>query len=243
MSNQRWRTIGATKMYNFPKQKIVLQPARPERHHIKSTIDDIRDDGNVNRPEGLKTLFDKVLASQKQDLVNYTTGHLNPTRLNKDYHKQSGIQKPKVLFGKERNLELGEMIDILREFDTVHQVSSPVVFEKTTMKKPKVEKAMRRFLPAAHLSLTKNDQYRAMAQVDTEMVKPGQNIRHADKGKVDKLREYRTKIEYELAINKCPPVGPDVKRLQIYSACFEKIIEDFTTYGPLLADIKVFGFN
>ena len=162
---------------------------------------------------------------------------------------------------------IGSMIDILSEFDPVklrenaleanahnspgtHEAKSTQEGESisTHEKNEKLSidnqdsdvKPVRRFIPSYQLSLTKQDQFKTLQLIDKTVVQRDQNyIKNSDGGKRDRLKQYYDFIEQELYSNNCPPEGPDVGRLRIFSECFDKLIQEFRTYAPLLSEIKV----
>ncbi|KAJ3307242.1 hypothetical protein HDV03_001727 [Kappamyces sp. JEL0829] len=245
----RWRSIGATKLYFFPNQKPAL-PSTPRKPAAKPTIDTHAPSQTRAklRQESLGSLFDRFAQSQRQDVHDYTAGHLNPSKMNLQLQKERDRTKKKALFGKPNDQdEPRDMFDLLEEFDSVKLQQERVRATPATdhsgatlkkLKKPPSDKKSRTFITAPQFSLTRHEQYKAVASVDAHLVQDGRNMRFNDIGKQEKLREYEAFLANELAANECPAKGPHLVRLQIYSQCFEKIIQDFTTYGPLLADIK-----
>lgn len=251
----RWRSMGASKAYSFPNQKIVLK-GRFRDHTSKIKLPKTQKQSNTSNTETvvvrepLGNLFDRILSEQRHDVESYSSGHLNHSKLNQTLQKEYEKTKGKILFGgKYKNEEVdippGEMIDILKEFDSV-QIHSHSPATRDTSKfigtdrtvRKQFSKPTRKFLAAPQFSLTKYDHYKAVSFVDKSLIQDGRNMKHADIGKLAKLKEYRDFIEYELTAADCPPVGPNLKRLQIFSTCFEKLIEDFSTHGTLLAEIK-----
>lgn len=136
------------------------------------------------------------------------------------------------------------MIDILKDYDSVatrkgdksDSVSDAHNNAKSNRKL--VAKPLRKFLAPPQLSSTKQDQYKVATLADKNFVQDGRNMKHADIGKLEKLKEYQEYLRNELTAAQCPPKGPDLKRIQIYSTFFERLIQDFTTHGELLAEIK-----
>ncbi len=177
---------------------------------------------------------------------------MNHTKINGAYQKEVEKRKPKALFGKKESEEnvtnVGDMVDLLHKFDAVvteNDATTKQVKIKEKEKRikekenPIIDSPHRNFLPVTQFSLTKTDTYKAHSHIDNHLIPPGRSIRFSHKGKVDKLLEYQNEIQRELVLNNCPLKGPDLRRLRIYSNIFEKIIQEFTTYGPLLAEIKV----
>ncbi|KAI9341883.1 hypothetical protein BDR26DRAFT_1006844 [Obelidium mucronatum] len=95
----------------------------------------------------------------------------------------------------------------------------------------------RKYLPAYQLNLTKHGQYKAMKTTDHELVQ-SEWTRKQETTKMDNLKELTKFLETELAALGCSDPGPDMKRLQVYRYVFDRIIEDFRHYGPILAEIK-----
>ncbi|KAJ3191949.1 Translin-associated factor X-interacting protein 1 [Irineochytrium annulatum] len=96
----------------------------------------------------------------------------------------------------------------------------------------------RQFLPACQLNFTKVEQYSAMKAVEHGIIETEWNYKRAKFAKNDKIMELRDFVKKELKALGCPPKGPDLRRLQVYSACFDKIIAEFKTFGPILAEVK-----
>ena len=138
------------------------------------------------------------------------------------------------------------MIDILKHYDGIptklcpenHSLQKELSNENDSSKS-QIKKPLRRYIQTPGFGFTKTDRYKAIAQTDKTFIQDGRSIKHSDIGKLEKLKEYQDCLKNELLIARCPPNGPDLKRIQIYSAIFERLIEDFTTHGELLAEIKV----
>ncbi|KAI8918127.1 hypothetical protein BC831DRAFT_483002 [Entophlyctis helioformis] len=146
---------------------------------------------------------------------------------------------------------LGSMIDLLTKFDSVKlrekTLDSPDAAASSLAQSAKptddnndaAARSVRRFLPSYQLNLTKGEQFKTLQTIDRSVVQRNQSyLKNADAGKLDRLQLYYDFLKQELESNGCPPEGPDVGRLQIYSECFEKLIAEFRTYAPLLAEIK-----
>lgn len=207
------------------------------------------------KKEPLSNLFDRFLQQQRQDVEVFSSGYMNPQKINQRLQKEKDKTKKPAFFGKqaysskeeEKDLSPGEMLEVLEEFDNVKayrrekEVSPENTVEPTEIpnRERVVKRPTRKFIAAPHFSLTKYDQYKAVTLVDQQLVQDGRSLKHNDIGKLEKLKEYRKFIDQELIAAQCPPCGPNHERLQIYSTCFEKIIQDFTSYGSLLAEIKV----
>lgn len=52
------------------------------------------------------------------------------------------------------------------------------------------------------------------------------------------LLDLEQMLERELRAHRCPPKGPDPQRLQVHREVFGQLIEDFTTYKPILSLIR-----
>ncbi|KAL5037095.1 hypothetical protein BDV3_006197 [Batrachochytrium dendrobatidis] len=143
------------------------------------------------------------------------------------------------------SLDVGNMIDLLGKFDMVKlrdkdvdtsELPLPIDIPELI---PQNSKPVRQFIPSYQLNLTKVDQFKTFQHIDTSLVERSQSyLRNADNGKLNHLQKYFKYIEKELDANHCPSKGPDFKRLMVYSECFEKLIMEFKTYAPLLAEIK-----
>lgn len=85
----------------------------------------------------------------------------------------------------------------------------------------------------------KRDAFHNLKLIDTNLVKPGMNLAKGNgKSKSSTLDELRRWLDDQLIANNCPAQGPDFGRLQLYSACFDRLISEFKVFGPLLAEIK-----
>jgi hypothetical protein len=245
-NKKRWRNIGATKLYFFPNQKTAVPSSR--KTTTRSTMDTHRKVAFQPKPsqEPLGELFDRFLKIQKDDVTAYSSGYLNSSITNQRLAKERDKSRGKPLFGMDKDAHDKNLFDMLEQFDSVKlrkPVSpelAPLEADKArTIKKTKSEKSSHTFFTPLHFSLTKHDQYKTVSAIDSTLVENGRKIRFNDIGKQEKLKEYQRFLVDELEANECPKRGPHLVRLQIYSQCFEKLIQEFTTYGPLLADIKV----
>lgn len=164
-------------------------------------------------------------------------GYLNPTILNNVLQKRP--EKP--VFGDKGNSKvasLGEIIDVLAEFDSVKinqdKVEVPKKPQVVVKKLSAGTKPSRKFVPSSEGAITKKDHAKVAAKIDSIYIKDGRNLPDND----SKVNAHRSFLETELELANCPSTGPDMKRLRIYSELFEIIIKDFTTYDGLLAEIK-----
>ncbi|KAI9208043.1 uncharacterized protein BJ171DRAFT_636555 [Polychytrium aggregatum] len=99
-------------------------------------------------------------------------------------------------------------------------------------------KKTRRFIPSYHTSFTKSDQYQTLKTIDEKVVEGSWKYRQGSFAKADRLAELQDYVQTEIRALGCDGSGPDLRRLQIYSVCFDQVIAEFRTYGPLLAEIK-----
>jgi hypothetical protein len=143
------------------------------------------------------------------------------------------------------------MLDVLQEFDILklrkpvssdtHQYIGIAVAADTSPVKSitVMQKPSKKFVALPQFSLTKYDHYMAVSEVERALVQDGRNMKHTDIGKLSKLKEYQKFITHELTVANCPSSAPDEKRLQIFRSCFEKLIQDLSSHGELLSEIKV----
>jgi hypothetical protein len=240
---QRWRNIGATKNFYYPNEKIQL--VKSKSHKSQSTVKLTQNLGLIpkHKPESLKKIFDRFTKGQRQDVLDYSSGYLNPTKSNQIFQKTLDARKEPLMFGKRPQNdrpEIEDMITILQKYDTVAiKEASPIIKEQDHSPKPKLKHFTPKMaLQNQHLSLTKQQKFESISKFDSEIIKPGKIIRHSDKGKLHSLHKLETYLKTELERNNCPKSGPDRQRLQIYSQLFDKIILEFTTFGPILSEIK-----
>ncbi|KAH6585880.1 hypothetical protein BASA50_000825 [Batrachochytrium salamandrivorans] len=147
--------------------------------------------------------------------------------------------------GNSTTLGVGDMIDLLSKFDMVKlrdkgvESKKPPILDVSRVKEEKT-RPVRQFIPSYQLNLTKKDQFKMLQLIDKTVVQRAEGLStHASGGsKCDRLQKYQKFIQQELELNHCPSEGPDLKRLEIYSKCFDTLITEFRTYAPLLAEIK-----
>ncbi|KAJ3010762.1 UNVERIFIED_CONTAM: Translin-associated factor X-interacting protein 1 [Siphonaria sp. JEL0065] len=121
--------------------------------------------------------------------------------------------------------------------NTVHELKKPGK-TGTALGLDKDDPARRRkYLPAYQLHLTKQGQYKALKNADHELVQ-SEWTRKQEATKADGLKELTKFLHAELEALGCVDPGPDMKRLQVYRYVFDRIIDDFKYYGPILAEIK-----
>jgi hypothetical protein len=243
---QRWRTMGATRTFHFPNEKVALVPSKHDRA-TKTPISKLDKSRLIpkQQPESLKSLFDRFAISQKKDIIDYTFGHMNPAKAIQHFQK-TRRQKEPILFGKTKTNpgerpDIEDMVSILQKYDPVGSektVQTPI--EETRLKpKPKKQTLLKRIIPDAHLSFTKQQNFKIMSKIDTNLIKPGRDLRHTDHGKLSLLSKIESFLSRELEANNCPATGPHPQRLEIFGQCFDMIISEFTTFGPILSAIKV----
>lgn len=243
-------------MYSFPNQKTSTKSEKRLKRKVvpKASLPLVPKEVK-HTTETLGQLFDRFTVEQRHDVDLYTTGYLNPQMVNQKLKEERDKKKKTEYFGnnvKESTLSPGETFDLLEKFDSVKMRKEANDFVgkeaesaqiRVHRKLAEVKKPTRSFYPSTHFTITKRDQYKTLAMVDSNLVQDGRDLRHNDIGKQVKLQQYRNFIEDELLAANCPAQGPDLKRLQIFSECFERVIEDFAAYGGLLADIKVRKFT
>jgi hypothetical protein len=139
------------------------------------------------------------------------------------------------------------MIETLEIFDSVKAMKDqkPNVRDVSTLREqdnnnmPALNNLNGRFLPSYKLNITKTDQYSALKRMDASIVDSNWCYKKSKFPKAESLEEIRRFLDRRLKALNCPPVGPDLRRLQVYRECFDKVIQEFKLYGPLLAQIKV----
>ncbi|KAJ3248238.1 hypothetical protein HK104_007735, partial [Borealophlyctis nickersoniae] len=99
------------------------------------------------------------------------------------------------------------------------------------------------FVPPLDLTSTKTDRYRVAKTVDEGVVERGWRYKTeaAAKGVAERAEMLYGILNKELQTLNLAPTGqgpPDLRRLQVYSSIFDMIIQEFKSFGPLLADIK-----
>lgn len=98
-----------------------------------------------------------------------------------------------------------------------------------------------------HLALqTRTDRYQTMKTMNAEMISFPFNSRAQDKEKLDKLDEIHAFLQQALSELPNPQHNDggggggeyNKRRMQIFGVVFERIIQDFKVFGPVLAEIK-----
>ncbi|KAJ2996879.1 hypothetical protein HDV02_006054 [Globomyces sp. JEL0801] len=191
------------------------------------------------RHEKIGIYLGKMESEQKKDIIQRAgrNGYLNQNHMNQSLKL---IQPKTSHFGDQGDSK--DIFDILESFDAVKGSGDSIKPAKKTVDyTPQGTTRLHapKFLPKSKMFLTKLDLYRNMTNIDTDFIRSGRKLRHSHKGKQDHLKKYYRYIAEELEANQCPERGPDLKRLSIYSNCFEQLIQEFTSFAPILADIKV----
>ncbi|KAJ3274301.1 hypothetical protein HDV01_003145 [Terramyces sp. JEL0728] len=247
----RWRNIGATKIYSHPAQKVVFAEKIKDKHPPVSSLKYTKEKKELKqKKEGLGSLMDRYVLQQRKEVLDLASGYLSANKSNKileDKAKEQkqpglfGVYTPKNILDEENGIGIGAMHDILGEFDSVKKKTDMVAQPenpKVERQIPPLKKVSRKFIEPFQLHLTKIDQYKVVSQIKSNLISDGVRIKYCDTAKQDKLKKFKGFIQKELSASECPEKGPDVGRLSVYSTCFEQIIQEFTTFGPLLAEIK-----
>jgi hypothetical protein len=233
-------------VFTFPNRKITLVNRKNTHRRGKpiSTRDPSEKEQIGLKTEPLGDILDRFTERHRKDVEKVSKGYLSHGHANDAFKTAGEGQMEKTRFGRnrEKQPEIGEMVDILGKFDAVNS-------EKRVMPNPESGPSQNRIHPkpknnsklisTTQFALTKGDHYQIVSKIDSKFIKPSMFLKHLDLGKKDVEREIRKYLEHELAVSNCPKTGPDATRLEIYSECFEKVIQEFTTFGPLLAEIKV----
>ncbi|TPX62152.1 hypothetical protein PhCBS80983_g00742 [Powellomyces hirtus] len=104
---------------------------------------------------------------------------------------------------------------------------------------PDLPAALRqRFVPNPILSMTKRDSWRTRQEIDTMLDRSTWMSSPKKFAKQDQLEKLYAFLERELEALQAPESGPDFRRLQVYSAVWDKVIKEFKLYGPVLSEIK-----
>ncbi|KAJ3318268.1 hypothetical protein HDV06_000711 [Boothiomyces sp. JEL0866] len=246
----RWRSIGATRIYTHPAQKLVFIEKIKDKHPPVSSLKYTHEKKELKqKKETLGSLMDRYVLQQRKEVLDIASGYLSANRANKILDDKVKQQKPQAMFGvtpknllgEDKGIGIGVMHDILGEFDTVKKRAEVVAPpEKQVLEKqiPPLKKVQRKFIEPFQLHLTKIDQYKVVSQTKANLISDGVKIKYSDTAKQDKLEKFKEYIKTELAASGCPSKGPDIGRLSVFASCFEQIIQEFTTFGPLLAEIK-----
>ncbi|KAJ3255492.1 Clathrin heavy chain linker domain-containing protein 1 [Boothiomyces macroporosus] len=193
--------------------------------------------------------MDRYVAQQRKEVQDIASGYLSASQTNKILEERAKQQAggprfgpaSKNILGEDNGIGIGVMHDILAEFDTVKKRTEITATpEKPKMEKhiPPLKKVSRKFVEPFQLHLTKIDQYKVVSETKSKLISDGIKIKYNDNAKQDKLKKFKEYIKTELAASGCPDRGPDIGRLRVHATCFEQIIQEFTTFGPLLAEIK-----
>ncbi|KAI8897432.1 hypothetical protein BC833DRAFT_649583 [Globomyces pollinis-pini] len=239
-SINRWRAMGTTNDFINPnEQKPVFKLAQKEKKPQSNRKGQVEYRVQPKlRHEKIGIYLGKMESEQKKDIIQRAgrNGYLNQNHMNQSLKL---IQPKTSHFGDQGDSK--DIFDILESFDAVKGSGDSIKPAKKTVDyTPQGTTRLHapKFLPKSKMFLTKLDLYRNMTNIDTDFIRSGRKLRHSHKGKQDHLKKYYRYIAEELEANQCPERGPDLKRLSIYSNCFEQLIQEFTSFAPILADIK-----
>ena len=198
-----------------------------------------------------KNILDDTMDAYKKETQLISKGYLNHNTLNQAF------ERALVLHDQEQRDEweesrlkqggLGSFVDLLEEYDSIQpnpstktQTSPQAKTQADIGTRKSQHKSSRiKIIPNTNLTLTKSDHYKSIRAIhDDYIVQKDQFTSSRLLPKEQKLQDYYTQLEEELNALECPTNGPDFNRLAIYSHTFDTLIQEFKTYGPLLADIK-----
>ncbi|KAJ3015652.1 hypothetical protein HKX48_004441 [Thoreauomyces humboldtii] len=97
---------------------------------------------------------------------------------------------------------------------------------------------VQRFVPNPQLSMTKREEWQTRQEIDGMLGRATWTGSPRRFGKADQLAHLYEFVDRELHALNAPEMGPDFRRLQVYSAVWERVINEFKLYGPVLAEIK-----
>ncbi|KND04674.1 uncharacterized protein SPPG_08837 [Spizellomyces punctatus DAOM BR117] len=164
---------------------------------------------------------------------------------------QSGAEN--TIGGVDRTLDektihnVTDLHDVLEQYDAVkvRQILSPPLPEteaappKAAHQLPTLPAHVRaRIIPSPYLNMTKHDEWKTHKEIDEILDRKDWTYKQNQFAKADQLEKLYKFVQKELEALDAPPSGPDFRRLQVYSAAFEKVIAEFKLYGPILAEIK-----
>ena len=188
---------------------------------------------NVSQVSKIKLgkILDESTQAYKKEIEIVTCGHLNPNNFLRAYKNENE-----------------KLIDLLEEYDVVHHSNaikkSKETQETEEINEPKINFKKQQFVPEVvpnpYLNVTKADQFKTFKMIDQALVERSFiHVKGAVHPKADKLKDHLDFLQRELSEIEISDNKPSWDRLQVYSRCFENIIEEFKTYGPILAKIKV----
>ncbi|TPX67269.1 hypothetical protein SpCBS45565_g03928 [Spizellomyces sp. 'palustris'] len=178
-------------------------------------------------------------------------GNLTSKELTELTAAQTGAES--TTGGVDRTLDektihnITDLHDVLEQYDAVklRQIYSPLLPEtetappKAAHQLPTLPAHVRaRIIPSPYLNITKHDEWKTHKEIDEILDRKDWTYKQNQFAKADQLEKLFKFVQKELEALDAPPSGPDFRRLQVYSAAFEKVIAEFKLYGPILAEIK-----
>ena len=177
----------------------------------------------------LNSILENSCSEYKKDLEIITSGYLNHNNLLKVYKDEN-----------EKLLDLLEEYDVVRNRNQIKfsGASNTCILDKESSNSQIKRVHVPIILPNQYLNVTKADRFKTFKMIDQSVVERDLfHLKGAVKPKSDQLQQHLQFIQEELKDSKDLQ---SLDKLQVYSRCFENIISEFKTFGPLLAKIKVF---
>lgn len=258
---QRWRTIATNWKEHDGREKISFVTKKRDKKSITSKVESKLtvpfplNYETHDPPPKMRSYLDQLGKAQRKDIAIMSTGYLNHDLVNRNFDSANGVDPlskittdnaaPPDDIDNSRTIQ-----EVLEEYDPIKAKESrtQILSEKlSTLTKPRVvptnqnesNLVIREFFPGYQTNVTKNDQYNSLKIINEKVVDGSWMYKKGIFSKADKLKELYEYIDMELEALGCPRNGPpDLRRLQVFSSCFDRVISEFKTYGPILAEIK-----
>jgi hypothetical protein len=262
---QRWREMGAHMQFQYPlKMSLVARPKKSITQATSNFTTRVVKSIAPNHAK-LKNILDIATKEQKQDIGRVI--QLSPSKFNNAFHKYKDMNQPRFgrrsemdrrdkitnptadnatsdkrepeqrdVFDMVTNGDL-DMFTVLESFDPlkISQVSNGCNTAPKEAKSKAVTQTAGFFkLPNPNLSLTHKQKHQAFKVLDA-------TIRSGGAGDIaeELMKELKTELQKLESTNSTVTDSTvDVNRLRVVSALFDKAIENFSQFGPLLSQIK-----
>lgn len=212
------------------KSKTLKSPYQPS-NTLPSAADAV-----MNSQKSAKA--DKSGVEKKQeDMSRSDLAHVSPPPNMHDLLEQFDSVKLGRKEDKKNNSAEDDTVQVNFGEDTIQSNTCEVRFTHNGDKKSEAH-LQRSFVPAYQFSVTKAGQYDMLKSVDQCLVESEWTHKTMNHSQAERVQAIYNLLQQELRNNDCPPEGPDLKRLKVYQMIFDKVIAEFKSFGPVLAEIK-----
>jgi hypothetical protein len=238
---QRWRDLATSGTFTHPYKRATFVPKKEKPVVTQKPTSPAKPTPHMERPKLAKAL-QKLTIDQKSDVVAYTSGHLNHDRMNKEIGRIQNMGKKIEFKSSEQEYTLDETVKEMERFDAVRQGQkvgasnhpAPV----TNLKTSHINNNCK-FVPNYQLKLSKRDKLKSFVEIDKGIVSRERlYTKSLQAGNQDKVEAYQKLVQENLSKLNCAQDGPSIERLQVYSAVFAKLMTEFKSFEPILAEIK-----